>query len=393
MKKIIGSISICALVTMLAVTATANSNLATAGAFETQGQCTDENKTAWYAEFTKLRTSDPTKAYEAAKKYLGACPSEDTDITKYLRKWSAAYDKEARKLRLQPLLYNDKKYPEAYALGKEILVDEPENLRVLIDLGYGGYLATYAKNESFNADAINYARKAIQMIEAGKAPEAWTPFKSKDDTLAYLYYTVGYLSRSNPSEALAPFIKSAQFDSMLKKDPTIYVLIASAYEGGSYAKLSADYKARFEGQDETPESKLALENINQVIDRMIDAYARAVALAGTDAKYAAGKTEWMESLTTWYKYRHNQSDAGLNEMVASIMSKPLPPEPTPLTSLPATAPGSATGVGSTSEAATMTVQPAVNQGTTQPAAKPATTTTKSTSTTTPGRPRMNHKRR
>ena len=34
-------------------------------------------------------------------------------------------------------------------------------------------------------------------------------------------------------------------------------------------------------KDETPESKLALANINQIVDRMIDAYARAVALAGS----------------------------------------------------------------------------------------------------------------
>ena len=317
MKKTIGLIGTIAVVLVFALTAIANSFETPVRSLETeQGQCTDESKTAWYKEFTTNRTSDPTKAYEAAKKYLGACPAEDTDITKYLKKWVAAYDKEARKLRLQPLLYNDKKFAEAYALGKEILADEPENLRVLIDLGYGGYLAAFAKNESFNADAINYSKKAIQLIEAGKAPESWGPvFKTKDETLAYLYYTLGYLSRTNPSEALPHFIKAAQFESALKKDPGIYYLIAVGYESGTYAKLSADYKTRFEGKDETPESKLALENINQVIDRMIDAYARAVALAGTDPKHEAAKKEWLENLTTWYKYRHNQSTVGLQQLI------------------------------------------------------------------------------
>ena len=379
MKKIIGLMVSCAAMMMFALTAFANT---------AQGQCTDESKTAWYQEFTTNRTQDAAKAYEAAKKYLTACPSEDTDITKYLKKWVAAYDKESRKLRLQPLLYNDKKYPEAYALGKEILADEPENLRVLIDLGYGGYLATIAKNETFNADATNYAKKAIQMIEAGKAPESWTPFKTKDEALSYLYYTVGYLNRTTPAESLAPFIKAAHFESPLKKDPTLYYLIAASYEGGSYAKLSADYKAKFEGKDETPESKLALENINQVIDRMIDAYARAVALAGNDPKYATGKKEWMESLTTWYKYRHNQSDAGLTEMVASIMSKPLPPEPTPLTSLPATAPGAASGVGASGSTAqpTATPSPAKPNPTSEAANKPAATKPN----TGPTRPKRNH---
>jgi hypothetical protein len=360
---------------------------------QAQGPCTDESKTAWYGDFTKLRTTDPTKAYEAAKKYLDACPTEDTDITKYLKKWSAAYEKEARKLRLQPLLYNDKKYPEAFTLGKEILADEPENLRVLIDLGYGGYMAAFAKNESFNADALNYAKKAIQMIEAGKAPESWAPFKSKEDTLAYLYYTVGFLNKTNPAEALAARIKSAQLESELKKDPKIYYLIAAGYESGPYATLSADYKAKYEGKDETPESKLALENINQVIDRMIDAYARAVALAGTDPKNAAAKKEWMEALTTWYKYRHNNSDTGLNDMLASITSKPLPPQPTPLTSLPAAVPSASptSGVGAASGAtpAAGTAPAPVNANSPKPA--PANNT--KASTTAPGKPRTNNKRR
>jgi hypothetical protein len=387
MKKIIALIGSIAVVGVFALTAIANSNETPLSPTVAQGQCTDEGKAAWYKDFTTFRTSDPTKAYEAAKKYLGACPTEDTDITKYLKKWVAAYDKAARNLRLQPLLYNEKKYAEAYQLGKEILVDEPENVRVMIDLGYGGYLATLAKNESFNADSINFAKKAIQLIEAGKAPENWAPFKSKDETLAYLHYTIGYLNRTNPSEALPHFIKAAQFESELKKDPSVYYLIAVGYEGGSYAKLSADYKARFEGKDETPESKLALENINQVVDRMIDAYARAVALAGNNPKHEAAKKEWMDTLTQWYKYRHDQSDAGLTEMVASIMSKPLPPEPTPITSLPATVPGSQSGVGSTSTQSTATdvaAKPAVSTTPTESAAKPSGTPK------TPGRPKRNH---
>jgi hypothetical protein len=380
MKKTIGLITTIAMVLVFALTASANS-FETPSTEEPQGQCTDASKTEWYTAFTTNRTSDPTKAYDAAKKYLTACPTEDTDITKYLKKWVAAYDKEARKLRVQPLLYNEKKYAEAYTLGKEILVDEPENVRVLIDLGYGGYLATLAKNESFNAEAINFARKAIQLIESGKAPESWAPFKSKDETLAYLNYTIGYLNRANPSESLAPFIKAAQYETELKKDPSVYYLIAVGYEGGSYAKLSADYKTRFEGKDETPESKLALENINQVIDRMVDAYARAVSLAGNNPKHEAAKKEWMESLTTWYKYRHNQSDAGLTEMVASIMSKPLPPEPTPLTSLPAAAPGSQSGVGTTS-GNSMNQQAGSTAPATSTVAKPAG------NSNPPGRPRQ-----
>src|SRR6185436_8111850 len=272
-----------------------------------QGACTDESKAAWYADFTKNRTTNAKAAYEAGKKYLTACPTEEGQIPAYLKKWVGAYEKEARKLKLTPLLYGEKKYVEALGIGKEVLADDPENLRVIIDMGYGSYLAAATlKNESYNADALTYIRKAIQMIEAGKAPESWAPFKGKDDTLAYLYNSLGRITlKTNSAEGLTALVKSAQFESDLKKDPWTYFFIGAAYESGPYAKLSEDYKTRFEKKDESPESKLALANVQQVIDRMIDAYARAVALAGTDEKYKANKPGWLESLTTWYKYRHN----------------------------------------------------------------------------------------
>ena len=402
MKKTIGVIAIYASLALAAVPAFATIFQSTAQAqtqtpiqtpspapAAAQGACTDESKAAWYADFTKNRTTNAKAAYEAGKKYLTACPTEEGQIPAYLKKWVGAYEKEARKLKLTPLLYGEKKYVEALGIGKEVLADDPENLRVIIDMGYGSYLAAATlKNESYNTDALTYIRKAIQMIEAGKAPESWAPFKGKDDTLAYLYNSLGRITlKTNSAEGLTALVKSAQFESDLKKDPWTYFFIGAAYESGPYAKLSEDYKLRFEKKDESPESKLALANVQQVIDRMIDAYARAVALAGTDEKYKTNKPAWLESLTTWYKYRHNDSDAGLTDLIASVMTKPLPPEPTPLTTLPAAAPttsstpatganttGSTAAPGAAAPSAAKTTAPAVKTAaetaTTKPAAKP-----------------------
>ncbi len=414
MKKIIRLLAINASLVLMAATVFTNNPAAKAQtpapAAAAQGQCTDENKGIWYADFTKFRTTDPAKAAEAGKKYLAACPQDEGPIPTYLKKWISAYDKEARRGRFQPLLYNDKKYTEALALGKEILAEEPENVRVLIDMGWGSYLAASAlKNDALNADAVIYAKKAIQLIEANKAPESWLPFKSKEETLAYLYNVVGRQAvKTNPNEALKALIKSVQMETDLKKDPWNYYFIGVSYESGPYATLSADYKTRFAGKDETPEGKLALENVNQVVDRMIDAYARAVALAGTDAKYQAQKKDWLDAASAWYKYRHNQSDAGLNEMIASVLSKPLPPLPTPITTLPATTPAATTptsgnpgavGTNSSSGAAALPAasKPASSAATaltptTTKTSTAATTTTASTKTTVKPKTRNNHRR-
>lgn len=359
-----------------------------------QDQCTQENKDAWYATFRENYKGDQQpKAYDAAKKYLTACAAEDTDISKYLKKWVGAYEKEIRKVRLPQLLYNDKKYPEAYELGKGILADEPDNLKVYIDLGASGYLVAPLKNASLNTDALAYAKKSIELLDSGKAVDNWQPFAGKDEALAYLHYTIGTLSlEKDPNGALSHLIKAAQYETQLKKSPLTYALIGGAYESGPYAKQSDDYNKNFKGKDETPESKLALANINQIIDRMVDAYARAVAVAGNDAKYATGKTAWTESLTTWYKYRHNQKEDGMSDLVASVLTKPLPAEPTPITTLPAATPaatpagssGSSSGTGGTSEAANIP-----NKAPASAKAAPKASATK-TSTATPNKPRMNH---
>ena len=65
-------------------------------------------------------------------------------------------------------IYNEQKYAEGYALGKEILAAEPENLKVLVDLGANGYLVLPLKNPALTAEALDYATRALQMIESGK---------------------------------------------------------------------------------------------------------------------------------------------------------------------------------------------------------------------------------
>jgi hypothetical protein len=60
------------------------------------------------------------------------------------------------------------------------------------------------------------------------------------------------------------------------------------------------------------------------MDRVIDAYARAVALAGNEPQYQTAKASWTKQLTTLYKFRHADSDAGLTEFIAGVLSKPLP---------------------------------------------------------------------
>jgi len=293
-----------------------------------QGPETDDPvKVETYNRFYNNVKTNKAVAYKAAQDYLLKYKKDKDQYIDYLQKWVAAYESDERREAL-PGLINQKNFAEAFATGAKILAEDPNNLRVQIDLGYAGYLAASAKNEQFNSTALEYARKAIQQIEAGKAPAEWAPFKGKDDTLAYLHYAVGFLTlKTDPNAALDSLLKAAQLESDIKKTPSTYYFLGVAYETGPYKTLSTDYQAKYANKPETPESKAALEKLNVVMDRIIDAYARAIAAAGTDPKTQQNRTDWMTKLSTYYKFRHEGSDAGMNEFIAAALQKPLPPKP------------------------------------------------------------------
>ena len=287
----------------------------------------DPVKIEIYKRFVDNRAERPAVAYQAARDYLQKYNKDKDQYTDYLNKWVMFYERDERK-RMLPGLINEKKFAEAYSTGAKILADEPNYLRAQIDLGYAGYLAATAKNESFNTTALEYARKAISEIESGKAPTEWAPFKGKDDTLAYLNYAVGFLTlKTTPDAAIDSLIKAAQYESDIKKTPSTYYFLAVAYESGPYKTLSADYQTKFANKPETPESKAALDKLNVVMDRIIDAYARAIATAGTDPKTEQGRKDWLAAMSTYYKFRHGGADTGMTEFIATALQKPLPPKP------------------------------------------------------------------
>jgi len=298
-------------------------------------ECNDEFKAATYQKWYDNRKDHQDVAYQAAKDYLATCTTED-QYSKALKNFADAYDKLMATSSVNKQFddaYKNKNYADQIKFGKQIVATDPDNAAIYIVMGLAGLGEPSLLNES-----AEYAKKAITMIEAGKP---FAPLASKDLALAYLNYVTGKsLIKSSPADAIPYLVKAARYDSDLKKNPQVYAELAGAYGEGPIAKLSEEYKAKF--TTESPESKLALANINQMIDRQIDALARAAALT-TDP---ANKKAVMDVLTGLYTDR-NKSTAGLNEMIAGILAKPVPDIPTPLTSLPATTPGSTPATGGT----------------------------------------------
>lgn len=264
-------------------------------------------------------------AYDFAKEYVQKYPAEDDAIAKVQKQYIAHYEnvaKSDRKAQLEELV-EAKKYDEAFVLGRQILADEPNDLLTLYLLSRAGLFVAFTGSQTHNAAAAEYSRKAIQLVQAGGVLDG----EPKEETLGVLNYALGVtIIGTAPSEAASAFRQVATLPNRAKNNPQIFYLLGAAYEAAEYNKPAADFNA----QCKTPEQRGAeacksmLEKLNLVMDRIIDAYARAVSLSGADPMFAKPKPEWLKQLTLYYKYRHDGSEEGLPELIAAVISKPLP---------------------------------------------------------------------
>ena len=261
-------------------------------------------------------------AFEAGRDYLGKYP-EPGEYAAHVRRWVVAYERESRKLEFLRL-FKQQKFSDLFRVGDQILAEEPEHLKTIIHLAYAGYLAAGKGDDSFGAAALAHARRAVLLVDSGRASD-WQPFADRPDALGHLHFVIGELTvKSDPEESVRLFRRAVEIGGTVKGTPVLYSRLAAAYVVGRYDPLSKDYQSRFAGKEATEESRAALEKVNGVVDLVIDAYARAVSLAGDDARYADARRRWSDELTRFYKFRHNDTTDGLEAFVAGVAAKPLP---------------------------------------------------------------------
>jgi hypothetical protein len=380
MKNALRLLALAALAAMFALPAYAQDAAATPAA----GPCTTEAeaKNAIYQKFLAAYKGSPDQqkaAYESGKEYLskyGTCPDDaDKKVAAFIQNWVSKYEKATADFNCTKAA-NDNP-AQAFSICAPLV--KPDELKYHLVLVGAGINNSAKGNKSLNSQAAAEARTALQLIEAGKTSDTWAPFPSQQDAPAGLrYYLAAWSIETNPEESATQLVKVAQSNTIFAKEPATYQLLGAAYYNGEFKKLADEYKAKFENQPETPESVALFNKINAVLDRVIDAYARAVALSNANpSKYGATATALKPVLTNLYKQRHEGQETGLNELIAGVLSKPLmlpgmEPAPTP------TPAPSATGTNGTG-AATTTTTPASGttaKPATTPGAKPATTAQK-----------------
>jgi len=286
----------------------------------------DSSKESLYAEFSEYRKDiNPERhrlAYPTAKSYLLRFGGDNDIYAKEVQKFVDDYDRGVRDYEVFKAL-NAKNYPKTFELGRPLLKKEPEDFFLLAAMTEAGYETAVGGNTSLSTETIDYARKAIQLIEAGKVTKA-DPFQNLELARGYLNSALGWFLRDqSPVEAAAAFLKAAQSDSPYRTDPSIYHRMGVAILKGEFAQVSAEYNEKFGGKPASAEQTAMFERLKHLVERTIDAYARAVALM-TKPEQQEARAKIRNQLTTLYKNFHDNSDAGLDELISTVLSKPLP---------------------------------------------------------------------
>lgn len=388
MKNAFRLLALAALATVFALPAYAQDAAATPAA---SGPCTEADaKAAQYKKFTDNFKGTPEQqkaAYEAGKEYLskyGTCPDAgDLQIAKYIQNWVTKYEGATVEFNFTKAVNENP--TQAFQLSRDLLAKNPDNLKIYLQLVVAGLKNAQAKNNSTNAQAADAARRALVLVEKGTTSEVWAPFTSQQEAAPGLNYYLGFFTLdSTPAEAAKYLVKAAQSTSSFAKEPTTYDFLAKAYIDSELKGMVNEYKTKYEGKEATPESDALLNRINAVTHRIVDAYARAVALSPAGPPKDVRRT----NLSQFYKQLHDGKEDGLNELLANVLSKPimLPgQEPAPPAASPSTTGANGTGGAAT----TTTTTPAAAQPAAGATAKPAATTTTPAKPTTAQKPPRN----
>ncbi len=335
---------------------------------------------------------------------------DNQPVITYVKEQVALFEKEDPSCKLfaaYDTSYKAKDWAKFVSVSKEIMAkegDSPLGFDVMLTLVSVGYNQTaLAKVDTYNSDTINYAKMALQKLEANKPSQGkygvFLPFKSKENAQSWMNYILGFYANraaandmAKKKEALAYFYKSTMVGTDNKSDVSIYTDIGDYYftEAARLDKEYRDIRAA-NNNTETDEAKAKLGLARGYADRGIDAFGRARKVA-TENK-ATKKTPdeiakaqkvidgISKTLTDLYKFRFNLAPTAptpdLDKYVSNLLAKPMPDPATDVT--PVVEEVAPTTTTTTSTTSTM---PATNTAATTTTTKPAATTTPAANTTT-----------
>jgi tetratricopeptide (TPR) repeat protein len=205
-----------------------------------------------------------------------------------------------------------KRVDEAFSTGSEFLAHDPDSVSVLVDLTLIGTEQAKQHNAKFVPQSLQFGAHAIELMEANRKPAAMTDAGWKDyksSMLPAMYQSMGLLSlvKGDRDESKARFTKAAELSPT---DAFNYLMLTGI--------LNDEYQAeakRYQAMTAGPAKQAELQKAQGMLDGVIDAYAHAIALSEGNTAFQAIRQQYLQDLEAYYKYRHNNSTAGMQQLI------------------------------------------------------------------------------
>lgn len=207
---------------------------------------------------------------------------------------------------------------DAFKVAGELLAKDPENVQVLVQMTLTGTEQVKQKNTKYAAQSLQYGVKAIELIEADKKPVKMSDafWASHKAALPQLYQQTAILNlvTGNTREAKDRLVKTS---TLSPKDPYPFALLGFILND-EYTKQVPTFQAL----PPSPAKDAEKKRLEGLLDNIIDIYAHAAGLATGRPEYQALLQQIVPDLTGYYKYRHNQSTDGLQQLIDKYKAQP-----------------------------------------------------------------------
>lgn len=267
-------------------------------------------------------------AYDAAVAYVARCKTAtNTEQVNWVTRFKSAYEGVVEREKLNADILNSQKandWPRNAAALARARQAYPDNV---IYAYRAGMLGMWSRSKAFYSQSVEPARAMLRMIDAGELEKISATASEvnfgKDMTrgklTGQLNYALGYyLHESDPKQARLHLKAALKADDSYKQNSYFFELLSVTYQSADYTPLTSDYKICV--GSEAPQCLINKAKMTLIVQGIVDAEARAYVLATDPKRKAALRT----NLEAFYKFQHRDSLAGLDEMLKTILSKPIP---------------------------------------------------------------------
>lgn len=267
-------------------------------------------------EFVKKYPTSPVRGQVAkyTASQIGTAPDDAQKIA-LAESYSKIFTNADEAVFVAPVLIDSyvrvKRFDEAFKLGADYIAKTPEDVQFRLILASAGVNLVRSGDAKYAAPSREYAVKAVELIEANKKPSdlsdaTWKEYQTK--WLPNLYQSIAFVDHAEgkKAEAKAGFEKAA---ALAPSDANNWAMLGFI--------VNEEYSStarRYTGTPDGKEKEELLKQVNEQLDKIIEYYARVIAITDGNAAQQNLNSQMRQDLENYYKFRHKSTD-GMSALI------------------------------------------------------------------------------